>query len=147
MKNQVLTTLFILLMALTNDQASAKAKEAAAPAANGAGGEAEAPKLYLQLEPPLVVNVDEGDVVRFLQINTQIQYSKQLALPIIEKHMPAIRHAMIMLLSGQSVTAIKTSEGKEKLRESTLKAIQQVMTETTGEPIVDAVYFTGFVIQ
>lgn len=109
--------------------------------------EGESQKFYHKLEPSLVVNVDEGDLVRFLQVDAQLEYSKQLAQAIIEKHMPAIRHAMVMLLSGQSVTDIKTPQGKEKLRESTLKAMQQVMIDTTGEAVIDAVYFTGFVIQ
>lgn len=130
----------LLLLVISISVAHAKSADPA-PTNN------ETHKYYFEVEPPLVVNVDEGDIVRFLQINTQIQYTQQLALPIIEKHMPAIRDAMIILLSGQSVAEIKTPQGKEKLRESALKAIQQVMTETTGEPVVDAVYFTGFVIQ
>ena len=107
----------------------------------------DAPKFYLKLEPALVVNVDEGDIIRFLQVDAQIQYGVELAQPIIEKHMPAIRHAMVMLLSGQSVTEIKTPQGKEKLRELTLKQLQQIMIDTTGEAGIDAVYFTGFIIQ
>lgn len=136
----IITTLFLLF--LSASQIANAAAPAPPPPAEG-----ENPKLYLKLEPALVVNVDEGDIVRFLQVDSQIQYGNPLAQPIIEKHMPAIRHAMVMLLSGQSVTDIKTPQGKEKLRESTLKALQQVMTETTGEAVIDAVYFTGFVIQ
>lgn len=140
MSKPIITTLFLFyLSAIQSSYAQAPAPP---PLAEG-----ENPKLYLKLEPPLIVNVDEGDIGRFLQIDAQIQYGTELAQPIIEKHMPAIRHAMVMLLSGQSVTDIKTPQGKEKLRESTLKQLQQVMTETTGEPVIDAIYFTGFVIQ
>ncbi len=140
MLKHIITTLFIFCV-IANPTAFASTPPPK-PATPG-----EAQKLYLKLEPALVVNVEEGDVVRFLQVNAQLQYGQPLAQPIIEKHMPAIRHAMIMLLSGQSVTEIKTPQGKEHLRETTLKAIQQVMTDATGEEVVDAVYFTGFVIQ
>ena len=136
----IITTLFLILV--TGSQTLFASTPPPPPTTPG-----ETPKLYLKLEPPLVVNVDEGDVMRFLQVDAQLQYGQPLAQPIIEKHMPAIRDAMIMLLSGQSVTEIKTPQGKEHLRETTLKAIQQVMTEATGETVVDAVYFTGFVIQ
>ncbi len=135
------TALILLILSVT--QISQAAKVAAPPPSE----EGVTPKLYLKLEPALVVNVEEGDIIRFLQIDAQIQYGTVLAQPIIEKHMPAIRHALVMLLSGQSVTEIKTPQGKEKLRETTLKQLQKVMTDTTGEPVIDAVYFTGFVIQ
>ncbi len=123
--------------------AYASSSESAPPAT----AESETPKIYLKLDPALVVNVEEEDVTRFLQVDAQLQFGDQLAQPIIEKHMPAIRHAIIMVLSGSSVKEIKTAHGKEVLREATLKELQKVMTETTGEPVIDAVYFTGFVIQ
>jgi len=150
MKNHLTTILFFVLLSATQysfakDPAPSKPASAGKSAAGTA--QVEPPKLYFKLEPSLVVNVDEGDVVRFLQVDAQIQFTDPLAQGIIEKHLPAIRHALVMLLSGQSVTDIKTSQGKEKLRESTLKQLQLVMKETTGEPVIDAVYFTGFVIQ
>lgn len=138
MSRTFITIIIVLLYAVQTSYA------AAPPPPPAEGG---SQKFYHKLEPSLVVNVDEGDIVRFLQVDAQLEYGKQLAQPIIEKHMPAIRHAMVMLLSGQSVTDIKTPQGKEKLRESTLKAMQQVMIDTTGEAVIDAVYFTGFVIQ
>ena len=52
-----------------------------------------------------------------------------------------------MLLSGRQAAEIKTVEGKEKLRSSVLEAVQKVMQENTGQPVVDALYFTSFVIQ
>jgi len=139
MLKSIFTTIFILFSAVQIGYAQTPAP---APPADG-----ETTKLYFKLEPPLVVNVDEGDIVRFLQVDAQIQYADPLAQAIIEKHMPAIRHALVMLLSGRPVTEIKTPQGKEKLREMTLKELQHVMTETTGEPVIDAIYFTGFVIQ
>lgn len=141
MTKSFITTLFILFLSAWQTSI-AQTSSAAPPLADG-----ETAKHYIKLEPALVVNVEEGDIVRFLQVDTQMQFSDPLALHILEKHMPAIRHAMVMALSGQSVTEIKTPQGKEKLRTATLKKLQQVMIETTGEPVIDAIYFTGFVIQ
>ena len=140
MTKPFITALIILFLSAMQTSHAQSSK--APPPADG-----ELPKHYLKLDPPIVVNVDEGDIVRFLQVDTQMQYSDPLAEAIIEKHMPAIRHALVMALSGQSVTEIKTPQGKEKLREATLLKLQQVMTDTTGEPVIDAIYFTGFVIQ
>ena len=142
MKKSINAILILLSLAFIQPSYAVAEAKAAAPTPDGM-----TPKFYLKLEPPLVVNVEEGDVVRFLQVDAQLQYGVELAEPIIAKHMPAIRHALVMVLSGQSVTEIKTPQGKEKLRDTTLKELQQVMTETTGEAVIDAVYFTGFVIQ
>lgn len=105
------------------------------------------PKIYLKLDPSLVMNVEEKDVTRFLQVDAQLQFVDPLAQPIIEKHMPAIRHTIIMTISGAEVPKIKTAQGKEDLRKATLQALQKIMTEITGEAVIEEVYFTGFIIQ
>lgn len=105
------------------------------------------PKIYLKLDPALVLNVEEKDVTRFLQVNAQLQFTDPLAQAIIEKHMPAIRHSIIMTISGSDVPKIKTSQGKEDLRKATLADLQKLMTEITEEPVIEEVYFTGFIIQ
>ncbi|MDH5444659.1 MAG: flagellar basal body-associated FliL family protein [Gammaproteobacteria bacterium] len=109
--------------------------------------ESTLPKIYLKLDPSLVVNVEEKDVTRFLQVDTQLQFTDPLAQGIIEKHMPAIRHTIIMVISGSDVPTIKTSKGKEELRKNTLVALQKTMGDITGEPVIEEVYFTGFIIQ
>jgi len=115
--------------------------------ADGDSKELTPTQLYIKIEPPFVVNVDDGETLRFLQVNTELQFSDALAQPIIEKHMPAIRHAMIMLLSGQPAKEIKTPKGKETLRMAALEKVQKVMTDNTERPVVEAIYFTGFIIQ
>ena len=104
-------------------------------------------QFYLKLEPALVVNIEDGDVIRFLQVDTQLQFAAQESQPMIEKHLPAIRHEMVMLLSGRPAAEIKTVAGKENLRSTVLAAVQKVMQENTGNPVIDALYFTTFVIQ
>lgn len=105
------------------------------------------PQIYMKLEPPFVVNVEDGDVVRFLQVNAELQYSDATAQPLIEKHMDAIRHTMVMLLSGQPTKVLKTAKGKEDLRLNAQKEIQKLLTEYAGKPLIEAIYFTGFIIQ
>ena len=126
-----------------------KAKEEKAKASKNdtAVVEPDKPKIYLKLEPSLVMNVEEKDVSRFLQADVQLQFTDPLAQPIIEKHMPAIRHTIIMVISGSDVPKIKTSQGKEDLRVATVQALQKTMTDITGEPVIEEVYFTGFIIQ
>ena len=115
-----------------------------AMAGGGGGGENSN---YLSLDPPFVVNINNGSGYNFLQVNTELKLIDPNFAAMVKHHMAAIRHNMIMLLSSQTTQQVRTLEGKEQLREQALEAIQAIMEEETGDPGVEAVYFTGFVIQ
>lgn len=120
----------------------------AGQASSSAGGADGLPaQIYMKLEPPFVVNVEDGEVIRFMQVNVELQYSDPLAQPVIEKHMSAIRHTMVMLLSSQPTKVLKTAKGKEELRAAALKDVQKIISDNAGKPYVEALYFTNFIIQ
>lgn len=102
---------------------------------------------YLSLEPAFVVNVTDGNRVRHMQVQLQVKYSQPEIEAYIIQHNPAIRHEMVMLLSGKSVDEIKTVSGKQKMMEDALAAIQQVLQENINNTGIEAVYFTDLVIQ
>ena len=58
-----------------------------------------------------------------------------------------LRSNLILLLSDQSQDTLLSREGKEALRAEALAEIQRVMTELGGRPVVEALYFTSFVMQ
>ena len=61
--------------------------------------------------------------------------------------MPAIQHSVMMVLSEQTSANIRSVAGKQKLREKTLLEIQTLLIEKIGDPVVEEIYFTGFIIQ
>jgi flagellar FliL protein len=65
----------------------------------------------------------------------------------IRTHMPVIRNNLVLLFSSQTYEAVSTLEGKEALREEALTVIQKILEEETGDPGIEAVYFTSFVMQ
>ena len=54
---------------------------------------------------------------------------------------------MVMLMSNQEFSEIRTVKGKENLRKQTLSAIKNVLKENTGDEGITELYFTGFIIQ
>ena len=112
--------------------------------ASGGGG---ATSPYLSLEPPLVVNVTDQTRVRHMQVGIQLKVPKLELQTHVDMHKAAIRHEMVMMLSGQNVAEITTITGKEKLRQDALAAVQKTLEELTGSAIVEGLYFTSFVIQ
>jgi len=65
----------------------------------------------------------------------------------VKNHMPVIRNNLVLLFSSQTYDSVSTLEGKEALREEALTVIQKILEEETGDPGIEAVYFTSFVMQ
>ena len=107
----------------------------------------KAPLSYVPLDPPFVVNFNADTDIRFLQITVEVGTRKPEAVEHIKEHRPAIRNALVMLFGSQDPVALGSREGKEKLRAETLSEIQKVMKEETGDPGVENVFFTSFVMQ
>lgn len=122
------------------------------PADNGEGAdvvvqEQKAEPDYLSLDPPLVVNFEQSKRARFLQVTLDVMARKRSVLDDVKTHMPVIRNNLNLLLSAQDYKLLGTREGKEKLRQDILLEIQNVLQERTGEPGIEDVYFTSFVMQ
>lgn len=131
-----------------------------APAADATPeGKPAAPKgppVYLPLDPPLVVSLQDGGTIRFLQVAVEVMARDERVLAAVQSHMPVIRNNLLMLLGGQSVAALTDREAKEQLRQDALAEIRQVLRKNqppakggkgTVELVVEDLYFTSFVVQ
>lgn len=122
---------------------------AVAPAASGGhegeGGGAKT-SLYYAIDPPLVVNFEDGSVVRFLQITMEVMAHDQKAIDSVQKNIPLIRNNLLLLMSNRNYQALMSREGKDKLREEALAEIRAVQKKQGGED-VDDLLFTSFVVQ
>lgn len=124
----------------------------AAEAEAEAGADADAPALpapasYLALDPAFIVNLESPDETRYLQAEIQIMSRDALALEAAKIHLPLIRNSLVMLFGQQRPADLATREGKEKLQQTALAEVQKVLEAETGKPVVEAVYFTSFVMQ
>jgi len=74
-----------------------------------------------------------------------------LILEQVTHHMPAIRHRLIMLISNKSFDELNGEDRKEALREEMLLEIRNIIqaeqNRTHNPGRVEAVYFTGYVMQ
>lgn len=115
--------------------------------ATGDEEEVVAAAIYVPLEPPFVVNFADAGDARFLQITVEVMTRDPLVQGYVTTHMPAIRNNLVLLYSSQTSESVSTLEGKETLREETLSAIQEILETETGDPGIESVYFTSFVMQ
>ncbi len=116
----------------------------------GAGGEAKAAlrdPIYVSLEPPFVVNLENSDLLRFLQIEIQVMTRDPEAVAALERHAPAIRNNLLLIFAAQDVDMLGSRAGKTALQEQVTQEINAILAERAGGALVDETYFTSFVMQ
>ncbi len=126
--------------------ADGKITPVAAPTAAAGSPEASKPALYSALDPPFVVNFEDGDAVRFLQVSMQVMARDQKVIDGVQKNAPLIRNNLLLLMSNRDYKVLMTREGKEALRKEALAAINAVQKKEGDQP-VDDLLFTSFVVQ
>jgi flagellar FliL protein len=114
--------------------------------AHGTQANAGKPAVYYAIDPPLVVNFEDGSVVRFLQITMEVMAHDQLAVDSVQKNIPLIRNNLLLLMSNRNYQSMMSREGKEKLRQEALTEVRAVQKKE-GSPDVDDLLFTSFVVQ
>lgn len=125
----------------------AKAKDGA-PAAAATKPAPHAAPLYYKFDPPFVVNFGGEGAARYLQIALEAMTRDPAAAESLKATEPAVRHDLVMLYSAQDNATLMSADGKEKLRAATLEAIRkEVDSEGGNGKLIEAVYFTSFVIQ
>jgi flagellar FliL protein len=93
---------------------------------------------YIEMTPKFTVNLAEPK--KILLINVQLLVEGAKAFTAIKKHMPALRHELIMLYSGRSFDELQTMEQREALRQETTKVIRETLekrqaAEGHGAPV------------
>jgi flagellar FliL protein len=127
---------------------SSKAAAAEHAAAEAAKPKLPAPAQYLALEPPFVVNLNGATGgPQYLQVEIQLMTRDAVALSDLERHAPAIRARLLMLLAQQDAQGIADRAGKEKLQAQALAEVRKLMRAETGKPGVEDLLFTSFVTQ
>ncbi len=114
--------------------------------ASAHGEEAGKPSLFYPIDPPLVVNFEDGSAVRFLQISMEVMAKDQKAIDSVQRNIPLIRNNLLLLMSNRDYQSLMSREGKEKLRQEALTEIRAVQKKQGGEDIEDLL-FTSFVVQ
>ena len=106
------------------------------------------PALYASLHPPLVVNFKDsyGDA-HFMQITMEVMARDQGIIDQVKNHAAVIRNSLILMYGNVDYDSVTKREGKEKMLADALAEIQEIIERETGDTGVEAVFFTGLIIQ
>lgn len=104
--------------------------------------------VYIDIKPEFVINFsDKAGHSKYLKCELSVVTKEPEIEKAVEKHMPAIRNALVLLLSRQVFEDLLPNEGKEKLRADALAAVQAVLQAQVGKPGIDDLYFSNFVMH
>lgn len=98
---------------------------------------------FLYTMDPIIVNLADHDVPRYLKIRIEIEGRTPKAEEEVDRRLPQIRDAIITILSSKTFKDIYDREGKVRLK----KEIVQRANQLLGEDKIKEVYFTEFVMQ
>lgn len=115
----------------------------------GAGEEEEekpSPSIeYLPLQPKLIVNL--AGRRHYLRVDVQLMIKGKEHLERIQKHLPMIRHALIVLLSDLPPEKVAAVGERERLRQEALAEVRRILDRYTDSDGLKDIFFTEFLIQ
>lgn len=106
-----------------------------------------APAIYESLGEKFVVTLDFEGKQRYMQLSVSAMTREVTVPEELKVHAPLIRSKLVSLFAAQDFAALRTEAGKLALREQVLVAVQEVLMAETGEPGVEQIFFTDFVLQ
>jgi flagellar FliL protein len=108
---------------------------------------AEQVATYVPMPMPFVFNVMEGKRARLVQIKVQLLIRGRANELLVKKHIPLLQDTLVSVFSAASAEQLRSPEGRTKLREFSLQALNEATTKYEKKALVDSVLFTGFVLQ
>jgi flagellar protein FliL len=100
---------------------------------------------YLPMKPKFTINLVEPR--KYLLVNVQLMVEGSEAIEKINKNMPALRNALIMLYSGLSLADLQTVEQREALRLKTKDEIRTTLDKFANSDGFRDIFFTEFFIN
>ena len=102
---------------------------------------------YVSLGDPMVLNLSGTRRLIFLQISADVLISDSDAEETIKLHVPAIRHSLIMLLSEQKASDIKSPQKREEIRQQATVQVQSLIADLSGNHDISDMLFSSILVQ
>lgn len=103
--------------------------------------------IYVPMDPPFVVNLENSELLRFLQVELQIMTRDAAVAEALEQHAPVIRNNLLLILAAERTENLGSRAGKTDLQQRITAEINAVLAERAGGVQVEETYFTSFVMQ
>lgn len=143
-------TIFVVLVILLANAAVAywviTAREKAATLPN-----LPAPAIYVPLEsferPMFLVSLEDGERQRLMRIYAQAKVRDQFTADAIDENRPLIITSLNRLFSGHQFEEANTPSFKRRLKDNTLKVLNDTLKRVAPGARAESVIFTDIVVQ
>lgn len=100
---------------------------------------------YLEMAPKFTVNLDAPR--KYLLVNVQLMVEGKENLEKVKKHLPALRHELIMLYSGRNANELGTMEQREALRLESVEAVRKKLDKYDNSDGFRDLFFSEFLVN
>ncbi|MCG7490276.1 flagellar basal body-associated protein FliL [Vibrio sp. Of14-4] len=127
----------------------------------GSGGEEEAggevaqqevevssePVSYVNIAQPFLFNVTGDTKERLVQIKVQLMVRGFENENLARYHSPLIESSLLGTFASATVEQLRSVNGRVELRDKATNDIKASLNRAVGQPVIERVLFTDFVIQ
>ncbi|MBM7036325.1 flagellar basal body-associated protein FliL [Vibrio ulleungensis] len=107
----------------------------------------EAPAMYVNIPQPFLFTVPGNDRDRLVQIKVQLMVRGTANEGLARHHSPLIESTLLSSFGSASQEQLRSPSGRTDMRDQATNDIKLTLTELVGEPVIERVLFTDFVIQ
>jgi flagellar FliL protein len=108
--------------------------------------EAEGPVIeYVDMQPKFTVNLAEPK--KYLLVNVQLLVEGADSVGKVKKHLPMLRHELIMMLSGMHVADLQTMEQREALRVKAKELMAVSLAKVEVKDGFKDLFFSEFLVN
>ncbi|UAB71256.1 flagellar basal body-associated protein FliL [Vibrio sp. SCSIO 43132] len=105
------------------------------------------PASYVNIPQPFVFNVAGDKRDRLVQIKVQIMVRGGDNEGMAKHHTPLIESTLLATFGVATSEQLRTPTGRVQLREQATDDIKAALTQLVGQPVIEKVLFTDFVMQ
>lgn len=107
----------------------------------------EDPIAYVNIAQPFVFNVTGDNRNRMVQIKVQLMVRGTENENLARYHSPLIESSLLSTFASATVEQLRSPTGRMELRDKATDDIKAALTKSVGQPVIEKVLFTDFVIQ
>ncbi|OLQ91755.1 flagellar basal body-associated protein FliL [Vibrio panuliri] len=151
-KRKLIIIIVVALVLLVGGGAAAffllgSSDSAASDATQQAAAPVEQPVSYVNIPQPFLFNVTGDKRDRLVQINVQLMVRGIENENLARYHSPLIESSLLATFASATVDQLRSATGRVELRDKATEDIKASLTRAVGQPVIERVLFTDFVIQ
>ncbi|WP_159653609.1 flagellar basal body-associated protein FliL [Vibrio atypicus] len=105
------------------------------------------PVAYVNIAQPFIFNVTGDKRDRLVQIKVQLMVRGSENENLARYHSPLVESSLLSTFASATVEQLRSANGRVELRDKATEDIKASLTRAVGQPVIERVLFTDFVIQ